>query len=187
MYTTSRIGGLLLALSLAILAVPDSSPAAAQDAIPLKIGILDAQVIKRDSKAAKAMQAELKKKDAAYKAELVQKEKALLQAAQKLAADRKSLSAEEFEKRRQELNAQEDQYRKDALARQRQFQALEANGNAQITKALIEVVAEIAKAKGITLVMYKSEVLLTASAYEITAETLKKLDAKLPTVKLVQQ
>ncbi len=187
MYTASRIGGVLLALSLAILAVPDSNRAVAQEPAPLKIAVLDAQLLMRDSKAAKVLQAELKKRRAAYEAELIKKEKALIQASQKLASERSTLSQTDFDKRRKELEAQAEQFRNDAQVRRQQFEKLESEGSSQIRKAIVEIVAEMAKANGITLVLDKSQILLSVSAYEITAETLKKLDVKLPTVNLAQQ
>jgi Skp family chaperone for outer membrane proteins len=188
MYMARRLRIALLALGIIVLAVAGGHTAVAQDAAPpLKVGVLDMQQIMRDSKAAKALLAELNKRESAYKAEVIQKEKALNQAREQLAKQRGSLSQADFEKKLQDLEAQYQQFSKEVTARRQQLVKLESSGRSQIGKAVQSIVTEIAKAKGITLVLYKSQIVLTAKAFEITAETLKKLDAKLPTVNLAQQ
>lgn len=179
--------GILLFVVLALAAFAGARSAAAEEATPLKVAVLDVQQIMRDSKAAKTMQAELEKRATAFDAEITQKEKALRTADQQLAAQRSTLSEADYQKKRDELQKQVEQFTKDVQARRQQITKLRGNGLTQIRKALSEILQEIAKSKGITLVLSKSQVLLSANAYDITAETLKKLDAKLPAVKLAQQ
>ena len=174
----------LLALAAAFLAI---GSAVAQEAVPFKVAVLDVQQIMRESKAAKTMQAELEKRASAYDAEIAQREKALRTADQQLESQRASLSQADFQKKRDELRNQAEQFANDVQSRRQQLAKLRSSGLTQIRKALSEILQEIAKAKGITLVLSKSQILLSANAYDITAETLKKLDAKLPAVKLAQQ
>jgi len=54
----------------------------------------------------------------------------------------------------------------------------------QIRQALIEVVAEVARERGATLVLSKSQVVMASSAFDITEEVMQKLNAKLPEVSL---
>jgi Skp family chaperone for outer membrane proteins len=57
-------------------------------------------------------------------------------------------------------------------------------GMTQIRQALIEVVAEVARERGATLVLSKSQVVMASSAFDITEEVMQKLNAKLPEVSL---
>jgi Skp family chaperone for outer membrane proteins len=54
----------------------------------------------------------------------------------------------------------------------------------QVEQALFQTTADIAKARGLTLVLNKAMVVLNVTSYDITKEALQKLDARLTSVKL---
>ena len=56
--------------------------------------------------------------------------------------------------------------------------------SARFRAALLKIVADIAKEHAQTLVLNKSHVIVTAESDDFTDETMKRLDAKLPSVKL---
>ena len=174
----------IVGAAVGLMAAPQSF--AAEQAPPLKIAVVDVQFIMRDSKAAKTVHAEVEKQRNAYQNDLAQQENALRAADGQLNSERATLSKEAYQKKRQELDQQAAQLRKNVQTRKDELEKLFSNGIGQIRDALVQVVAEIAQAKGVTLVLYKSQVLLAANTYDITAETLKKLDAKLPSVKLTK-
>ena len=74
--------------------------------------------------------------------------------------------------------------------RKRAIEALAQRGEAAIPalratmQALLQTCADIAKAKGLTMVLNKAMVVLNVASYDITKEALQKLDAKLASVKL---
>lgn len=151
---------------------------------PLVLAVLDIQQIMQSSKAAKALKAAMDKQTAAYQAELAQQENALRNAEQQLMQQRAALPADQFEQKHNALAQKEDALRQTSDKRRQQLQEMYYGGITQIEQVLRQVTAEIAKARGITLVVTKSSVLLNATSYEITAEALQKVDARLPTVKL---
>ncbi len=73
----------------------------------------------------------------------------------------------------------------DALKNEgQQLQQMEQNAMDQVQSALTATVSDVAKARNISLVLVKGLVLYNLPAFDITAEVLQKLDAKLPSVKL---
>jgi len=166
----------------AVVADVRSAAAVELKEIPLIIAVLDVQQIMRDSKAAVGIQAELQRQRAAYQAELAQQENALLAADQDLAGQRATLSQEQYKQKREALDQQAMQLRRNVQGRKDELEELFNNSINQVRQALAQVVAEIAQEKGITLVLSKSQVVLSATGFDITADTLTKLDAKLPSV-----
>lgn len=152
--------------------------------VPVVVGVLDVQLIMRDSKAAKSVKAALDKQAAAYQAELAQQENALRNADQQLMQQRASLPADEFNKKSNDLGLKVEALRQTAEKRRQQLQKMENGAMIQIEKTLLQAAADIAKQRGISLVLNKSAVLLNVQAYDITQEALKRLDAQLTSVKL---
>lgn len=186
MQPLNRLSAVLAAVLITFAAtLPIVRPAAAQDTKPpLVVAVLDVQYIMRESSAAKAIHTELERQRETYQAELAEQEKALRAADQKLAAERTTLSQDDFVQRRKELEQQAAQLRRNVQARKEQLEGLFGSGIAQVRKALIEVVAGIAEERGITLVLSKSQVVMAASDFDITEVAMKKLNAKLPKVSL---
>lgn len=171
---------------LGVMSVAAPTPATAQQSqVPLVIAVLDVNLLLRDSSAAKAVRDQIDKQRNAYQADLVQQENKLREIDKKLAQDRASLSQEEFNKRRDELNKQIDALRAESDKRKQQLEKTFNSGMQQVTKVLEGVLAEIAKARSLTLVINKAMVPLSANDLDITQEALKMLNAKLPTVNLV--
>lgn len=161
--------------------LPGIGPAMAQDAkVPLVVAVLDVQQVMQESTAARGIQAEVERQRESFQAELAQQENALRAADQKLASERADLSQEEFVQRRQELDQQAAELRRNVQGRKEQLEQLFNNGVGQVRQALIEIVAEIAQARGITMVLSKSQVVLAANDFDITAEVMQRLNAKLP-------
>lgn len=169
--------------ALAASMLPLPRPALAQTAqVPLVVAVLDVNFILRESSAAKAVRDQVDKQRDAYQADLVQQENALRETDKQLAQQRATLSQEEFAKRRNELNQKIDLLRQESDKRKQQLEKAFNTGMQQVTKALEGVLADIAKQRGLTLVLNKAMVPLSANNLDITQEALKALNAKLPTV-----
>jgi Skp family chaperone for outer membrane proteins len=167
----------------AAIAQQQPAAAAAQPA-PIVIGIIDDQAVMQNSKAGKALQTDLGKQYAAFKAEISQQETALRNQAQQLQQQQASLSAEAFQKKRQELDQQVELYRKNAQNHKDQLDRASAAGLKQLRDALGKVAAEIASARGMSLVLFRSSVALSAPTFDITPDVLKRFDQALPAVSL---
>src|SRR5690606_16965345 len=135
MQTLTRLSAAFaIALTALALAAPTVRPAAAQGAgeVPLVVAVLDIQKVMRESTAAKAIQAELEEQRETYQAELAQQERKLRAADQDLAADRPTLSQEAFAERREDLEEQATQLRRDVQTRKEQLEAMYNEGMTQI-------------------------------------------------------
>ena len=185
-YVFSLVAVLLAALT----PLPEVANAQQQPAAPAEqpgavvIGIIDDQAVMQNSKAGKALQAELSKQYAAYKAEITQQETELRNQVQQLQQQQATLAADAFQKRRQELDQQVEQYRKNAQNRKEQLDRAQAAGVKQLRDALGKVAAEIASARGMSLVLFRSSVALSSPAFDITPDVLTRFDQQLPAVSL---
>ena len=162
-------------------AAPAATPTGNQ---PVVMGVIDIQYIMNNAKAAKSVKAALEKQAAAYQAELAQQENAIRVADQQLQQQRATLSQQDFETKKNALGQQVEALRQKAATRNKQLQQMENGAMNQVEQALLQSAAEIAKARGLTMVLNKAMVVLNVTSYDITKEALAKLDARLSAVKL---
>ena len=158
-----------------------AAPAANQ---PVVMGVIDIQFILSNAKAAKGVKAALEKQAAAFQAELAQQENAIRAADQQLQQQRATLAQKDFDAKKAALGQQVEALRQKAATRNKQLQQMENGAMTQVEQALLQTCADIAKAKGLTMVLNKAMVVLNVASYDITKEALQKLDAKLASVKL---
>ena len=164
-------------------AMAQTTPAATGNQ-PVVMGVIDIQYIMNNAKAAKSVKAALEKQAAAYQAELAQQENAIRVADQQLQQQRATLSQQDFETKKNALGQQVEALRQKAATRNKQLQQMENGAMNQVEQALLQSAAEIAKARGLTMVLNKAMVVLNVTSYDITKEALAKLDARLSAVKL---
>ena len=182
-YTYLRVAAVALVLSLAP-GIGHITSAIAQSQPELVVGVVDFDLIMKESKAGKSVKGQYDAQRSAFNADLERKRKAFKDQSLKLGAQKSALSDADFKKKVGELDAQGKAIEQ-SLAQTKQ--ALESNLNKalnQIRSALLETIADIAKKRALTLVLNKSYVILAADAYDFTDEFMKRLDAKLPSVKL---
>jgi Skp family chaperone for outer membrane proteins len=165
-----------------VLALVGPSAMAQQAAV---IGVVDDQAILLQTKAGKAFQAEVKRQRAAFQNEVQSQDNVLRQAAQQLQAQQQSLTPEAFQKKRQDLDQQAQQARANLQSRQDAVGRSIANGERQMRDTLVKVASEIAAAKGLTLVLLRSQgVVYVNPAYDFTKDAIVRFDQKLPTLSL---
>jgi outer membrane protein len=183
MYACLRIAAVAFVLSLAPTPGHVTS-AIAQSRPELVVGVVDFDLIMKESKASKSVKAQYDKQRAAFNADLQQKRKAFKDQTQKLGAQRGTLSDDDFKKKVAELDAKGKALEK-SLAQTRQvLDASLTKAIGQIRLALLDIVADIAKKRGLTLVLNQSNMILSADAYDFTDESTKRLNATLPSIKL---
>ena len=167
----------------AVVLIGTPPPVQAQNA-PMVIAVVDLQVIIRDSKAAAGVRAAIDKQGKAFQAEITKEESSLQTEQQQLEQQRASLAPEDFRKKSEQFQQKVNAARQSAAQRRQQLQQMEVGGMSQVQTALNATVADVAKARSISLVLIKGAVLYNLPAFDITAEVLQKLDARLPAVKL---
>jgi Skp family chaperone for outer membrane proteins len=161
-----------------------TTPAAPPANQPVVMGVIDIQYILSTAKAAKGVKAALEKQAAAFQAELAQQENSIRAADQQLQQQRATLSQKDFDAKKAALGQQVEALRQKAATRNKQLQQMENGAMSQVEQVLLQTCADIAKAKGLTMVLNKAMVVLNVTSYDITKEALQKLDAKLASVKL---
>ena len=182
----SMIRPLRLLAALAVVAVVligTPPPVQAQNA-PMVIAVVDLQVIIRDSKAAAGVRAAIDKQGKAFQADITKQESALQTEQQQLEQQRATMTADDFRKKSEQFQQKVNAARQSAAQRRQQLQQMEVGAMNQVQTALNATVADVAKARSISLVLIKGTVLYNLPAFDITTEVLQKLDARLPSVKL---
>jgi len=178
---------LLIAATVAIQAlwVAGSTPASAQQQpVPLVVGVVDADTILQESKAALNLKAQADQKLKAIEADFQKQQKQWNDALRKLVAQKDTLSAEDLQKKKEELRQQGDQEAKALTERRRLLELSVTKGRDQIVRALVDVVKDVAKAHGMTLIVSRTPYF--DPSYDISPVVKQKLDAKLPSLKLPQ-
>jgi outer membrane protein len=165
-------------------AVPAAATPAGPAARPLVLLVIDVQQIYAKSKAAQGVQATMEKQRTNYQNEIAKRENALRDSDQELMRQRSSLSADAFNQKRQQLEQQADALRKDVQVKKQQFDDIFQGAMDKVRVVLVEIVTDIAKEQGATMVLSKAAVLIGPSNMDITDEALKRLDAKLPSVQV---
>jgi outer membrane protein len=176
---------LLSAISAAAFAqtTPTTTPVTGA-AQPVVMGVMDVQFVLSNAKAAKGVRAALEKQAAAFQAELAQQENSIRAADQQLQQQRTTLAPQDYEAKRVDLGHKVEALRQKAASRNKQLQQMENGAMNQVEQALLQSTADIAKARGLTMVLNKAMVVLNITSYDITKEALQRLDARLSSVKL---
>jgi outer membrane protein len=186
-YRYARLLFVAAAMAVVTLCVADPRPASAQQQpVPIVLGVVDADGILQQSKAGLSLKAQADPKLKAINSDFEKQQKQWNDALRKLAAQKGTLSADDILKKRQELQQQADQESKALNDRRRALDQGIAKSKDQIVQALIDVVRDVSKAHGLTIVVLRSATPYFDPSYDISPEVKQKLDAKLPSVKLQQ-
>lgn len=173
-----------LFLVLASLCIVASTSAEAQSQPPLVVGVVDLEGVLRDSKAATGLRSAMKKLEDGFKAEVTKQEEQFRKSIEKIQAEQANLSEAELKKKMVDHDAAVQVANKKFQEKEQQLAGRRDKALNQIKKTIIDIVEQIATERGLTLVLNKFDVIFSDKAYELTPETLKRLDAKLPAVKL---
>lgn len=166
---------LISALFIALLAI-STSQAHAQ----AKIAVVNIQKIMRESKAAEAVRQQLKSKQQSFQSELDKKEAELQKEDQELAKQRTVLSQEAFEAKykdfRQKAAAAQAEVRTKRGALDKGF----TKALADIQKKVTDIVASVAKEKGLDVAIAASPILYVNPTMDITQPVLERLNKEMP-------
>jgi len=121
---------------------------------------------------------------AAFDADYKKQGKAFNDAERKLDDQRQTLSKEDLQKKVAELNAQGKKLKDEFEDRKQKLDAAFNKARDQIKDALVQIIVEIAKKRGMTLVLNKRDTIISAESYDFSDEAMKRLNEKLPSVKM---
>jgi Skp family chaperone for outer membrane proteins len=101
---------------------------------------------------------------------------------QALVNDRAKLSAEQVRARERELQERITNAQRQFRDRNRIIQEAAQYALAQIERTLVSVIQQVAKARGMNLVLHRSQVALNVNDFDITGQVTEQLNKILPTV-----
>lgn len=162
----------------------EPATARAQDAVPLKVAVLDLNRVYRDAVAARKVRDLVNSHAASYREETERAEAELRNADRVLAEkrDQAVLSSEAFDEQRQQLELQVQESQKQVQAHRRSLARLQAMGLQQLETVLKQVVEQMRLERGLSLILRSEQTAYVDPGLDITDEVLRRLNQQLPTV-----
>ncbi len=176
-FTSLVVAAFLLGASGVAHAAPAKVPAP-------QIAVLDVALIMRDSTAAAGVRSQMEKFQQQFQTEIGAQENALRQADQDLAQKKAVLSQEAFQQQAQEFQKKVTALGELVQKRKKQLDDAYGVSMKQIQDALMDVVQAQMRESGVNVVLPRSMVVDVSKDMDITQETLKRLNQKLPSVKV---
>jgi outer membrane protein len=149
-----------------------------------EIVVVDIQKVLQEADAAKDIREQIKVQRDKYQADITKEEEELRQSEKKLTEQKSILSAEAFKEKREQFKDNLTKAQRDVQEKRAQLDAALNESIGQVQKVVFEVIAELAKEKGFKIAIPTSQILYSEDGMNITDEVLKKLNEKLPTVKV---
>ena len=179
----ARFAAAIAALVAFFAIVPVHAQEAAKPPVP-SIAIVDVEGVMRESLAVKSARKQLDEIAKGLQQEIASEEEKLRSAEQKLQQQRALLTPEKYAEERQAL-----QERAAALQqRARQMRTSLDRGMAQtmqrIQIVLFDEVGKLSEELGVNLVLPRSQIVVAVDSFNITAESLKRLNARLKDVEM---
>lgn len=158
-------------------------PQAQQLPVPV-IAVMDFERILRDSAAHKNVLPQMEKLQNKVQDEIRDQEKALRDAESDMQRQRTVLAPEVYQQKRREFEQRIASAQQDVNVKKQSLDRAFGNVMNKVRAELLQIAAEIARERSITLMLPKTSVILTVPEMDVTAEALTRLDKKLPTVQV---
>jgi Skp family chaperone for outer membrane proteins len=146
------------------------------------VGVLGVPEVMRASSAAQQVEKVVGQRREKLNADAQKEQTVWRDMQQALVNDRAKLSAEQVRTRERELQERITTAQRQFRDRNRIIQEAAQYALAQIERTLISVIQEVAKARGMNLVLHRSQVALNVNDYDITGQVTEVLNKVLPTV-----
>jgi len=159
-------------------------PAAAQDK-PIKIAIIDIDAIRLHAAVVKDIRSQIVKFRKLYQATIQKEEEELRNANQELARKRAILTPEAYAQERRKFEQRLANVQRLLQTRKQDLDKAQGDAMSKVEGILNGIVLEMAKEKGLDLILRKNQTVLGAKSLHITKEVLDILDKKLPSLELV--
>ncbi|MEM6903422.1 MAG: OmpH family outer membrane protein [Pseudomonadota bacterium] len=152
---------------------------APKDIVPV-ILVVDVPAILARAKAAQDIKRQLDERRAEYQEQIASREEELRNAQQELEKQRTILSNEAFQERAEEFTKQLAEVRRGVQQRKAVLETAFGKSMNELRKAVVAVVAEIAKEEEANLVLSNQQIVLVDTALDVTERVLDLLDEKVP-------
>jgi outer membrane protein len=178
---TFRILAIALPLAVSALLV---SPAIAQKLPATVVAIVDNARVQREATAWESARQQVQQISQGYQQEFQREEDRLRTEEQELARQRTILAPDAFEGRRRDWERRAADFQQRINERRRGLEQSMNNVRTEIFKRQQEVINDIARDRAFNLVLDKSVVGFSADALDITTDVVKRLNQKMPSVKV---
>jgi outer membrane protein len=162
-----------IALTTGVMTLLLALPALGADA---KIGVIDFQKVLKESKAGKAAQEEIRKKAEGLEASLKQKGREIEDLQSQLQRDALVMSSDKREEKAREIRIKINDAKTLQKKYQNDFKAFEARLIKRIQKEFFDLVEDIGRREGYTLILEKVGVLYNREAVDITDQLIRAYD-----------
>lgn len=175
----------LVALAVSALPGVALAQAAGGKVPPAIIAVIDSQRVNREAAALKNARQQLEQFRFSFQSEIAKEEEKLRAEEQEIARQRSVLSPEAFEQRRQAFQAKVVDLQKRIQERSQSLEKMLNGVREQVTVQVIEILKGLAQERGFNMVLDRAQVqIFIGDSIDITPEVLKRLDQRLPTVKV---
>lgn len=146
------------------------------------VAVIDVQAVMNNSEAAKSIKAQVAKLRTSFQQSIQSKKDELQKLGEDIQRQRAILSAEALQQRQREFDQKAADAQKDFQARGNKIEGAVEKATQQIEGVAQQIIDQIAKESGITLVLNRAAVIHMGSDMDITPEVIKRLNAKLSSV-----
>lgn len=167
---------------LAIVLFGFHGPSQAASAPPSSIAIVDVQRLLQASSAAKSVQQQLEAQRAKFQTEITAEEADLRQSEQKLVKLRESGKTDSYVEQEQKLQQRFLTVERHVQAKRKALDQAFTDSMNTVRKGLVDIVSNVAKEKGVSIVIVKQQVIWNDAVIDITDEVLERLNKALPQV-----
>ena len=148
------------------------------------IAIVDLNLILSESKAAKEATKDFEKIQKDTESEIVESDKLMLDERNKLIEQQSVIAPEAFEVKAQDYEKKLQNYQAEKQNKLRKLEGVLQKARNEILENVKPILEELSKELGVTVILEKNSVLLSATNMDITDQVIKKLNKELPNIKV---
>ncbi len=148
------------------------------------IAIVDLSLVLSDSKAAKDARKQFDKIQKDTESEIVESDKEMLEERNKLLEQQSVIAPEAFEVKAKDYEKKLQNYQSEKQKKLRQLQIVDQTTTNKILESVKPILENLSKELGVTVILEKNSVLLSATNMDITDKVIKQLNKELPKIKV---
>ena len=181
MFKTSKK---MYTIALVILTLVNSNVWANENYPNTSIAIVDLNLILSDSKAAKNATKQFEAIQKNTEDEIIASDKKMLEERNKLIEQQSIIAPEAFELKAKDYENKLQNYQVEKQNKLRKLEGILQKARNEILENVKPILEELSKELGVTVILEKNSVLLSATNMDITDNVIKKLNKELPKIKV---
>jgi Skp family chaperone for outer membrane proteins len=174
----------LIRCALGFFSIFSATAVLAGEVKPSIVAIVDIQRILQSSSASKSVQSQLEEQRSKFQTQIAAEEAGLRKAEQELTKLRETAKPEDYLEREQQLQQRFLTVERHVQARRKVLDQAHTDSMNSVRNGLVDTVSQIAKERGVNLVIVKQQVIWNDQTIDITDEVLARLDKQLPNVQV---